>query len=105
MTKINTTDKDFDEKIKGDLVLIDFWAPWCAPCRSVGEMLKSIDAKLGEKILICKHNIDDEPSVPTRYGVRSIPTLLKFSKGELVDTKIGATSESNILEFLNTKKD
>ena len=105
MTIINTTDKDFDEKIKGDLVLIDFWAPWCAPCRSVGEMLKAIDAKLGEKILICKHNIDDEPSVPTRYGVRSIPTLLKFSKGELIDTKIGATSESNILEFLNSKKD
>ena len=105
MTIINTTDENFDEKIKGDLVLVDFWASWCSPCKFVGELLQSIDTKLGEKILICKHNIDEQPTVPTRYGVSSIPTLLKFSRGELLDKKIGATSESNLLEFLNSKKD
>ena len=105
MPIVNTTDENFAEKIKGDLVLVDFWASWCSPCKVIAPMLESIAEKLGDKILICKHNIDEQPSVPTRYGVKSIPTLLKFSRGELLDKKIGATSESNILEFLNSKED
>ena len=88
MPIINTTDENFTEKIKGDLVLVDFWASWCSPCKVIAPMLESIAGKLGDKILICKHNIDKEPSVPTRYNVRGIPTLLLFSRSELKDTKL-----------------
>ena len=104
MTIINTTDENFNEKIKGDLVLVDFWASWCSPCKVIAPMLESIAEKLGDKILICKHNVDEQPSVPTRYNIRGIPTLLKFSKSELIDTKVGATSEQNILEFITKHK-
>ena len=104
MPIINTTDENFAEKIKGDLVLVDFWASWCSPCKAIAPMLESIAEKLGDKILICKHNIDEQPSVPTLYNIRGIPTLLKFSKSELIDTKVGATSEQNILEFITKHK-
>ena len=104
MAIINTTDENFNEKIKGDLVLVDFWASWCSPCKVIAPMLESIAEKLGDKILICKHNIDEQPSVPTRYGVKGIPTLLLFSRSELKDTKVGATSEQNILEFITKHK-
>ena len=104
MPIVNTTDENFAEKIKGDLVLVDFWASWCSPCKAIAPMLESIAEKLGDKILICKHNIDEQPSVPTLYNIRGIPTLLKFSKSELIDTKVGATSEQNILEFITKHK-
>ena len=104
MPIINTSDENFAEKIKGDLVLVDFWASWCSPCKAIAPMLESIAEKLGDKILICKHNIDEQPSVPTLYNIRGIPTLLKFSKSELIDTKVGATSEQNILEFITKHK-
>ena len=104
MPIINTTDENFAEKIKGDLVIVDFWAPWCSPCKVIAPILETIAEKLGDKILICKHNIDKEPSVPTRYNIRGIPTLLLFSRSELKDTKVGATSERNILEFITKQK-
>ena len=104
MTIINTTDENFAEKIKGDLVLVDFWASWCSPCKIIAPVLESIAEKMGDKILICKHNIDEQPSVPTTYNIRGIPTLLLFSKSELIDTKVGATSEQNLLEFINKNK-
>ena len=104
MTIINTTDENFDEKIKGNLVLVDFWASWCSPCKVIAPILESVAEKLGDKILICKHNIDEQPSVPTRYNIRGIPTLLLFSRSELKDTKVGQTSEQNILEFITKQK-
>ena len=104
MSIINTTDENFAEKIKGDLVLVDFWASWCSPCKIIAPVLESIAEKMGDKILICKHNIDEQPSVPTKYNIRGIPTLLLFSKSELIDTKVGATSEQNLLEFINKNK-
>ena len=104
MPIINTTDENFAEKIKGDLVLVDFWASWCSPCKIIVPILESIAEKLGDKILICKHNIDEQPSVPTQYNIRGIPTLLLFSGSELKDTKVGATSEQNLLEFITKHK-
>ena len=104
MPIINTNDENFAEKIKGELVLVDFWASWCSPCKVISPILESIAEKLGDKILICKHNIDEQPSVPTRYNIRVIPTLLLFSRSELKDTKVGQTSEQNILEFISKHK-
>ena len=103
-TIINTTDENFAEKIKGDLVLVDFWASWCSPCKAIAPILESISKKLGDKILICKHNIDEQPTVPVRYGVRGIPTLLLFSQSELQATQVGVTSEQHLLEFITKHK-
>ena len=98
----NTTDENFAEIIKSEKpVLVDFWAEWCAPCKMIAPILEEISAEMGDKIIIAKHNIDDNPSVPIKYNVRGIPTLLIFSKSELKDTKVGATTKSNLLEFIN----
>tara|TARA_B100001245_G_scaffold221273_1_gene192410 strand:- start:299 stop:616 length:318 start_codon:yes stop_codon:yes gene_type:complete len=102
MTIINTTDKNFAETIKSDKpVLVDFWASWCAPCKMIAPILEEISNEMGDKITIAKHNIDDFPSVPVKYNIRGIPTMLIFSKSELKDTKVGATTKSNLLEFIN----
>lgn len=104
MSIINTTDENFEEKIKGDLVLIDFWASWCSPCKAIAPILESISKKMGDKLLIGKHNIDEAPSIPVKYNIRSIPTLLLFSRSELIGTQIGATNESHLLDFIEKNK-
>ena len=106
MAIINTSDGSFEKDVLKSQkpVLCDFWASWCSPCKVIAPILESVAEKLGDKILICKHNIDEQPSVPTRYNIRGIPTLLLFSRSELKDTKVGQTSEQNILEFISKHK-
>ena len=102
MDIIHTTDENFAEIIKSEKpVLCDFWASWCSPCKMIAPMLEEISKEMGDKITIAKHNIDDEPGVPVKYGVRGIPTLMIFSNSELRDTKVGATTKANLLEFIN----
>ena len=101
MSTINITDKNFEsEVIKSDKpVVVDFWAEWCGPCKQIGPILEEISDELSE-VVIAKHNIDTEPNTPTKYGVRGIPTMLLFSKGELKATKVGATTKSNIVAWI-----
>ena len=80
-------------------VLVDFWAEWCGPCKQIGPILEEISSEMSE-IVIAKHNIDNEPNTPTKYGVRGIPTMLLFSGGELKATKVGATTKSNIVSWI-----
>ena len=96
------TDKSFEaEVLKADKpTLVDFWAEWCGPCKQLEPILEEISNEMGDQVIFTKHNIDEEPNMPTKYGVRSIPTMLIFKGGELKATKVGATTKSNILSWI-----
>jgi len=101
---INNDDNFENEVLKSEKpVLVDFWAEWCGPCKMVGPVLEELSDEMADKLVIAKHNIDDSPNTPTKYGVRGIPTMLLFSGGQLVDTKVGAANKSNIKEWLDSK--
>ena len=89
------TDSSFEsEVIKSDKpIVVDFWAEWCGPCKQIGPILEEISDEMSDKIIIAKHNIDQEPNTPTKYGIRGIPTMLLFKDGELKATKVGATTK------------
>jgi len=103
-TKQVSDDNFENEVLKSEKpVLVDFWAEWCGPCKMVGPVLEELSDEMADKLVIAKHNIDDSPNTPTKYGVRGIPTMLLFSGGQLIDTKVGAASKSNIKEWLDSK--
>ena len=84
----------------GWIVIVDFWAEWCGPCKQVGPILEEISNEMSNEVVIAKHNIDEHPNQPTKYGVRGIPTMLLFKGGELKATKVGATTKSNIVSWI-----
>ena len=98
------TDATFETEVeKGNgLILVDFWAEWCGPCRQIAPVLEEIVTSMGDKVTIVKLNIDDNPSTPTRLGVRGIPTLMLFKDGRVVSTKIGALPKSQLVKWLET---
>jgi len=102
MATKNVTDDNFDtEVLKSEkLILVDFWAEWCGPCKQIGPVLEEISDEMVDQVLIAKHNIDNEPNTPTKYGIRGIPTMLLFKNGELKATKVGATTKSNIVSWI-----
>ena len=102
MATVNITDENFDtEVLKSDKpIVVDFWAEWCGPCKQIGLTLEEISNEMANEIIIAKHNIDNEPNTPTKYGVRGIPTMLLFKGGELKATKVGATTKSNIVSWI-----
>jgi thioredoxin 1 len=85
----------------GGPVLVDFWAEWCGPCKQISPALDQIAAEHSGKITVAKVNIDENPMTPGKYGVRGIPTLMIFNKGELVSTKVGAMAKGKIEEWIN----
>ena len=102
MATLKVTDEIFEEQVlKNDKpVLVDFWAEWCGPCKMVGPILEEISEEMANDIVIAKHDIDSEPNMPTKYGVRGIPTMLLFKGCELKATKVGATPKSDIVAFI-----
>ena len=99
---VEFSSKKFEEDvIRSDKpVLVDFWAEWCGPCKQVGPILEEISNEMSDQVVVAKHNIDEHPNQPTKYGVRGIPTMLLFKKGELKATKVGATTKSNIVLWI-----
>ena len=101
---VKATDSSFDQEVlKSDKpVLVDFWAEWCGPCRMIGPSLEEISKEMDGKLKIVKLNIDENPMVPTKYGVRSIHTLLLFKDGQVAATKIGAEPKQRLVSWINT---
>ena len=102
MAALEITDNNFNEEVlNSELpVLVDFWAEWCGPCKQIGPVLEEISNEMSDQVTIAKHNIDNEPNTPTKYGIRGIPTMLLFKGGELKATKVGATTKSNIISWI-----
>ena len=102
MATKNVTDENFETEIlKSDKpALVDFWAEWCGPCKQLSPILEEISNEMNDKVFFAKHNIDEQPNIPTKYGVRGIPTMLLFKGGELKATKVGATTKSNIVSWI-----
>ncbi len=85
-----TSDSGFDKDVASGLVMVDFWAPWCAPCRMVAPVLEDLQGEMKDILTVVKLNVDENPNIATRYSITSIPTLLLFKNGEMVDRIVGA---------------
>ena len=96
------TDGNFEEEVlKSETpVLVDFWAVWCGPCKMIGPIVEELATELDGKVKVGKMNVDENSNIPAKYGIRSIPTLLIFKDGEVVDKLVGAVPKNNIMSKL-----
>jgi thioredoxin 1 len=98
---IELTSANLDENIKEGVALVDFWAPWCGPCRMIAPVIEELAEDFDGKAKICKVNTDEEQELGAKFGVRSIPTIIFFKDGEIVDQMVGAASKQAFEEKLN----
>ena len=100
---IHVSDESFEQEVlqSDKPVLIDYWAEWCGPCKMIAPVLEEVASEYSDKIRVAKLNIDDNPATPPKYGIRGIPTLMLFKKGEVEATKVGAVSKAQLTAFLD----
>ena len=101
---IAVTDASFDADVKqSDLpVIVDVWAEWCGPCKQIAPALEEIATEMQGRVTVAKLNIDENPTTPSQYGVRGIPTLMLFKDGEVAATKIGAMPKGKLVEWVES---
>ena len=100
LQEINTASFDSEVLNSEKPVLVDFWAPWCGPCKALSPVLEKLAGEYGDKITFAKVNIDESPEIASRYSIMSIPTLLLFSKGEIVEQLVGLVQKEKVIEKL-----
>ena len=99
--KIKTfTDSNFDDETKTGVVLVDFWAEWCGPCRRLAPTVEALAGEYDGRATVAKLNVDENPSVPSRFMIRGIPTLLLFKNGELAETMVGLAAKEDIAKLI-----
>jgi thioredoxin 1 len=97
------TDSSFDQLVKSPTpVLIDFWAEWCMPCKRIAPTVEQLATDYAGKLTVAKMNVDENPDVPMRFGIRGIPTLMLFKGGELVDQVVGAVDAGTIRKMVDS---
>lgn len=99
---VELTDSNFDEQVlKSDIpVMVDFWAEWCGPCRLVGPLVEEIGEEYEGKVLTGKVDVDSNPEIASRFGIRNIPTILYFKNGKVADKQVGAVPKSKLVSKL-----
>ena len=99
---VHVSDSDFDTKVIGSSLpcLVDFWAPWSGPCKSIGPVIDELATEFDGKVVIAKMNVDDNPATPGKFGIRAIPTLILFKGGEVIDQVTGAVGKGQLQEML-----
>jgi len=99
----HVSDDSFEQEVlqSGELVLIDYWAEWCGPCKQIAPLLEEIADEYAGRLKIAKLNIDENPATPPKYGIRGIPTLMLFKNGEVEDMKVGMLSKSQLQAFID----
>ena len=104
MTIKHISDATFDaDVLKSDApVLVDYWAEWCGPCKMIAPILDEVAKDYGGRVQVAKINVDENQTMPAKYGIRGIPTLMLFKNGEVVATKVGAVSKSQLTLFLDS---
>ena len=100
MAIMHLTKDNFDSVTSSGLVLVDFWATWCGPCRMQAPILEELDKQLNGKVKICKLDVDDEPAIAQRFGVMSIPTLMVFRNGEMISKEVGVNTFEQLMTML-----
>ncbi|WP_075620004.1 thioredoxin [Paenisporosarcina indica] len=101
MAIVHGTDQNFSSETTDGLVLVDFWAPWCGPCKMIAPVLEELDADMSGKVKIVKVDVDENQETASNFGIMSIPTLLLFKDGQQVDKVVGYNPKEALVELIN----
>jgi len=101
---LEVSDSSFDAEVMQSEkpVLVDFWAPWCGPCKAIGPIIEELAGEFGDKVKFAKCNVDDNPVSPGKFGIKAIPTLIFFKQGKIVDQITGMVAKSKLEKSINS---